>query len=299
MIGRDLKGYGKEYPVISWPGDALLAVSLVVEFEEGAERSPLYGDDGPETSPQPVRPQGSGRAWTIESTFEYGPRRGFWRLMDIFDKHDVKVTFFCSGAALEANPAAARSITQRGHEAAGHGYRWLPSYELSRGEEEEDIAKAIRAVHDTTGERPVGWHSRAPSVNTRELLVENGGFLYDSDSYSDDLPHFAQVNDQRFLTVPHSHDTNDEKFLPAPLVPGFTRPDQFFSTLKGTFDRLYDEGSKNPKMMTVGLHLRLSGRPPRAAQVDRFIRYARGFPRVWFARRVDIARWWLERYRDL
>ncbi len=299
MISRDLKGYGKDYPVITWPGDALLAVSLVVEFEEGAERSPLYGDDGPETSPQPVRSQGSERAWTIESTYEYGSRRGFWRLMDIFDKHDVKVTFFCSGAALESNPVAARRITDRGHEAAGHGYRWLPSYEFSRDEEKGDIGKAIQAIQSTSGERPVGWHSRAPSVHTRELLVENDGFLYDSDSYGDDLPYFAQVNGRRFLTIPHSHDTNDEKFLPAPLVPGFTRPDQFFSTLKDTFDRLYEEGSKNPKMMTVGLHLRLSGRPPRAAQVERFIRYARGYPRVWFARRVDIARWWLEHYPDL
>ena len=288
-----------DYPVIAWPDDARLAVSLVVDFEEGAERSPLYGDDGPEVSPQPVRPQGSGRAWTIESTFEYGPRRGFWRLADIFDKHGVKVTFFCSGAAVEANPAAARAITQRGHEAAANGYRWLPAYEMSRDEEMRDMGRAVQAVESATGQRPVGWHSRAPSVHTRKLLTENGGFLYDSDSYDDDLPHFAQVDDGRFLTIPHSHDTNDEKFLPAPLVPGFTRPDQFFSTLKGTFDRLYDEGSRNPKMMTVGLHLRLSGRPPRAAQVDRFIRYARGFPGVWFARRVDIARWWLEHYRDL
>ena len=166
MIGRDLKGYGMDYPVISWPGDALVAVSLVVEFEEGAERSPLYGDDGPEVSPQPVRPQGSGRAWTIESTFEYGSRRGIWRLMDIFDKHDIKATFFCSGAALEANPQAARSITQRGHEAAGHGYRWLPSYELSRDEEKADMERAVEAIQETSGQRPVGWHSRAPSVHT-------------------------------------------------------------------------------------------------------------------------------------
>ena len=179
---------------------------------------------------------------------------------------------------MEGNPIAARRITDGGHEIAGHGYRWLPSYEFSRDAQRADIAKAVEAIVSTSGERPLGWNSRAPSVHTRELLVEEGGFLYDSDSYSDDLPFFAQVNDRRFLTIPHSHDTNDEKFLPGPLVPGFTRPDQFFASLKATFDDLYAEGSKTPKMMSVGLHLRLSGRPPRAAQVDRFIQYAKGVP---------------------
>ena len=298
-MNRDLRGYGKTYPVISWPNDAVIAVSLVVHFQEGAERTPLYGDNGPELSAQPVRPAGSGRSWSVESIYEYGPRRGFWRLMRIFDKHDVKATFFCSGQAVEGNPIAARRITDGGHEIAGHGYRWLPSYEFTRDAQRDDIAKAVEAIVSTSGERPLGWNSRAPSVHTRELLVEEGGFLYDSDSYSDDLPFFAHVNDRRFLTIPHSHDTNDEKFWPGPLVPGFTRPDQFFASLKATFDDLYAEGSKNPKMMSVGLHLRLSGRPPRAAQVDRFIQYAKGFPGVWFARRVDIARWWLEHYGDL
>ena len=298
-MNRDLLGYGKTYPVISWPNDALIAVSLVVEFEEGAERTPLYGDDHAELSAQPIRPPGPGRSWQVESVYEYGPRRGFWRLMEIFEKHDVNVTFFCSGQALEGHPAAARKITEKGHEAAGHGYRWLPSYEFSRDGEKRDISKAVEAIQRCSGERPLGWNSRVPSVNTRELLVEDGGFLYDSDSYSDDLPYFAEVRGQRFLTIPYSHDTNDEKFWPAPLVPGFTRPDQFFSTLKATFDQLYAEAATNPKMMSVGLHLRLSGRPSRAAQIDRFIRYAKGFPRVWFARRIDIARWWLEHYSDL
>ena len=298
-MNRDLRGYGKTYPVISWPNDARIAVSLVVHFQEGAERTPLYGDNGPELSAQPVRPAGPGRSWNVESIYEYGPRRGFWRLMRIFDKHDVKATFFCAGQAMEGNPIAARRITDGGHEIAGHGYRWLPSYEFSRDEQRADIAKAVEAIVSTSGERPLGWNSRAPSVHTRELLVEEGGFLYDSDSYSDDLPFFAQVNDGRILTIPHSHDTNDEKFLPGPLVPGFTRPDHFFASLKATFDDLYAEGATNPKMMSAGLHLRLSGRPPRAAQVDRFIQYAKGFPGVWFARRVDIARWWLEHYCDL
>ena len=296
---RDLKGYGKTYPVITWPSDALIAVSLVVHFQEGAERSPLYGDASAELSQQPVRPAGAGRSWSVESLYDYGPRRGFWRLMEMFDKHDVKATFFCSGQALEANPIAARRITERGHEVAGHGYRWLPSYEFSRDEEKRDIDRAVGAILSTSEERPVGWNSRAPSVHTRKLLVKESGFLYDSDSYSDDLPFSAQVDGQRFLTIPYSHDTNDEKFWPGPLVPGFTRPDHFFSALKATFDDLYAEGSKNPKMMSVGLHLRLSGRPARAAPVDRFIRYAKGFPRVWFARRIDIARWWLEHYSDL
>ena len=293
-MGRDLRGYGGTYPAIRWPNDARIAISLVAHFEEGAEPEPLEGADHlpPGASPS----LGYYGILGAASMYEYGPRRGFWRLMEIFRRHQVKATFFACGMALERSPAAARKIAAQGHEVCGHGYWWRPSYEMSLEEERADIRRAVEAIEETTGQRPVGWNGRAPGVHTRELLVEHGGFIYDSDSYSDDLPYFVEVDGRRLLTVPYSLETNDEKFWPPPLVAGFTRPGHFFSTLKGTFDRLYAEGAFHPKMMSVGLHLRISGRPSRAGQVDRFIGYAKGFPGVWFARRVDIARWWLEHY---
>ena len=297
-LTRDVIGYGRDYPRIAWPDEARIAVSLVVHFEEGAERTPLEGDAEAESATEGVVTEGTRRDLMVESMYEYGPRRGFWRLMEILDRHGVKATFFCSGQALERNPVAAREITARGHEACGHGYRWIPSEGLGRAEERADIQHAVQAVHATTGERPLGWNSRVPSVQTRELLLEAGGFLYDSDSYADDLPYFVEVSGRRFLTIPYSLEINDEKFWSIPHVAGFTKPDDFFAVMQGTFDRLYAEGATHPKMMSVGIHLRIAGRPTRAGQVERFIRYAKGWPGVWFARRIDIARWWLERYAD-
>ena len=298
-LNRNLAGYGRRYPTIRWPDRARLAVSVVVHFEEGAERSPLEGDAYPELGNQPVAGTESKRNLTTESAYEYGPRRGFWRLLEVLRENDVKATFFCSGQALEKNPIAAREITANGHEACGHGYRWLPAYEFSRQGEKAEIRRAIEAIERAANQRPVGWNSRSPSVNTRELLLESGSFMYDSDSYGDDLPYFVEVSGQRWLTIPYSLETNDEKYLPSPFVPAFGIADHFFAVLKANFDRLYEEGSSHPKMMSVGLHLRHSGRPPRTRQVSNFIQYAKGFAGVWFARRVDIARWWLEHYSHL
>ena len=294
---RDLRGYGRERPAIRWPEGARIAVSLVTHFQEGAEGTFPEGESRPEPSSLP--PSESTTAYGREATYEYGPRRGFWRLMEIFRSHQVKATFFACGMALEQSPAAAREITAQGHEVSGHGYRWRPSYEMSLEEERADIRRAVEAIEEATGQRPVGWNSRAPGVHTRELLVEHGGFIYDSDSYGDDLPYFVEVDGRRFLTIPYSLETNDERFLPAPAVTGFASPDDFFDVLKDTFDSSYAEGATHPKMMSVGLRLRISGRPSRAGQVDRFIRYAKGFPGIWFARRIDIARWWLEHYGHL
>ena len=298
-LRRDLGGYGRQYPTIRWPDSSRIAVSVVVHFEEGAERTPLEGDAHPELGNQPVAGAETRRNLATESAYEYGTRRGFWRLLEILEKNDVKATFFCSGQALEKNPIAAQEITANGHEACGHGYRWLPSYEFSRQEEKVQIRRAVEAIERTTNQRTVGWNSRAPSAYTRELLVEDGSFIYDSDSYGDDLPYFVDLNGQRWLTIPYSLETNDEKYLPSPFVPAFGKPEHFFAVLKASFDRLYAEGSTHPKMMSVGLHLRHSGRPPRVRQVNDFIRYAKGFPGVWFPRRVDIARWWLEHYSHL
>lgn len=298
MVTRDLVGYGRSYPTVRWPDDARLAVSIAVHFQEGAERSVLDGDedtesaDGSSTAEGAVS-EGKRRDLQIESLFEYGPRRGVWRLIECFARNEVRVTFFCSGLALERNPVAAREIVARGHEVCAHGYRWVPQYAMSREEEKEHIGRAIQAIQVTTGERPLGWHSRAPGLHTRELLIEHG-LIYDSDSYGDDLPYFVNVNGKRFLTIPYTMDATDARFWSTPSLAGFTSPDDFFAVMKATFDRLYDEGARQPRMMSVGLHLRISGRPSRARQIERFIHYAKGFPGVWLARRLEIARWWLE-----
>ena len=276
-----------------WPDEARIAVSFVVHFEEGAERTPLEGDGHAELGTSPIEPSGNRRNLGVESLYEYGPRRGFWRLMEIFERTGIKVTFSCSGRALEQNRVAAREITLRGHEACGHGYRWVPYYSLSPNEERADIEKAISSITETTGQRPLGWHSRAATESTREHLSELG-FLYDSDSYDDDVPYLVRTSRGDLLTIPYAVDTSDEKFWPPPMVAGFSRPDHFFDVLKDAFDKLYEEGAESPRMMSVGMRLRISGRPSRASQVMRFIRYAKGHSDVWIPRRIDIARWWLE-----
>jgi peptidoglycan/xylan/chitin deacetylase (PgdA/CDA1 family) len=287
--------------VVGWPHDARIAISIVVHFEEGAESTPLNGDPLVENATEGIlidqvsQVGARRRDERIESMYEYGPRCGFWRLTDIFEACGVKVTFFCAGQAAERNPIVAREITTLGHEACGHGYRWLPYHAFSSDEEAEDIRKGLEAVERATGQRPLGWHSRAATPRTRSLLLEAGGIVYDSDSYGDDLPYFAKTDSgQCLLTIPYNTDVNDDKFWVPPPAAGFTNPDAFSSVMRATFDRLWAEGATHPKMMSVGLHQRISGRPARAKQIERFIHYARGFPGVWFARRVDIARWWLE-----
>jgi allantoinase len=292
---RDFVGYGKHPPKVAWPGNARIAVSLVVNFEEGAERTPLYGDAVVVTGEGNVVNERR-RDVQGESVFEYGSRIGVWRLLDLFDAYEVKTTFFACGMALENNPVAAREITVRGHEPVAHGYRYAPMYTFTREGEREQIRRAIEAFERTTGQRPLAWYSSGHSEHTRELVVEEGGFLYDCESYAEDLPYFVLVHGRKWLVVPYSLDTNDMKFR---LAPGYAQPDDFFANLRSAFDCLYDEGATHPKMMTVGLHARLSGRPARIEAVEEFIRYARSFSGVWFARRIEIARWWLEHYGDL
>jgi peptidoglycan/xylan/chitin deacetylase (PgdA/CDA1 family) len=298
-VARDLIGYGNQYPAVRWPGEARIAVSTVIHFEEGAESTPWNGDPRVENGTEGVfvdqvaQAEGGRRDERVESIYEYGPRCGYWRLAGLLDAYEVKATFFCAGQALERSPEVARDIPARGHEVCGHGYRWLPYHLLTPEEERADIRRAVEAIEKATGQRPLGWHSRSPTPHTRGFLIDEGGFLYDSDSYGDDLPYTVPVGGSEILTVPYNVDANDDKFWALPPVAGFTSPDDFFAVMAGTFDRLYAEGETHPRMMSVGLHLRISGRPGRARQIERFIRYARGFPRVWFARRVDIARWWL------
>ena len=288
---RDLVGYGRQRPTGTWPGGARLAVSIVVNFEEGAERN--VPDDGQQ---EPMIGEGlilahQGRDMYGESAYEYGSRVGVWRLLRIFDKHRVPVTFFASARALERNPDATRAIVESGHEICGHGYRWIESHHLTREEERADIRKAVDTVTRLTGTRPVGWASRGAGPHTRELLIEEGGFLYDSGAFNDDVPYVASVGAERILVVPYSRDVNDIRFWRGTLIVAR----HFREYMQTAFDLLYSESAESLRMMSVGVHCRISGVPGRAPALDDFIAYAKDLPGVWFARRADIARAWLQR----
>lgn len=291
---RDFVGYGRNVPKVQWPNDARIAVSLVINYEEGSEYSLLDGDSHHETNGEVPSPVPSNqRDLFNESFFEYGSRVGVWRLLDLFDKYQVKTTFFCCALALERNPEVAKEIVAQGHEVCGHGYRWEEYHRMDREGERQAIEKTVASLQQTTGQRPLGWFTRyGPSAHTRELVVEEGGFLYDSSALNDDLPYFVTANDNPWLVVPYSFETNDARFWRGSLV----SVGDFYEYLKDTFDCLYEEGQTRPKMMSVGLHCRIAGRPARSRAVQRFLQYAQGFPGVWFARRIDIARWWLEHY---
>ena len=228
-----------------------------------------------------------------ESFFEYGSRVGVWRLLNMFDKYKVNSTFFCCALALERNPDVASEVVKRGHEVCGHGYRWEEYHLMVEEEERDAIRKTVASLQQTTGQRPVGWFTRyGPSLNTRHLVAEEGGFIYDSAGLNDDLPYYDSVNGKPWLVVPYSMETNDARFWRGGLV----SISGFYEYLKDTFDCLYEEGQTHPKMMSVGLHCRIAGRPARSRAVERFLQYAQSFEGVWFARRDEIARWWLENY---
>jgi len=294
MENRDFIGYGENPPNIVWPNKAKIAISVVVNYEEGSEYSLLDGDTHHETNnevPSPV-PLNQ-RDLFNESFFEYGSRVGVWRLLNLFERYGVKTTFYCCAVALERNPEVARAIVERGHEVCGHGYRWQEYHSMDRDSELDSIRRTVESLERTTGVRPVGWFTRyGPSLNTRELVAGEEGFIYDSCSMNDDLPYFVRVNEVPWLVVPYSFETNDARFWRGGLV----SVNDFFEYLKDTFDCLYEEGQSFPKMMSVGLHCRITGRPARSRAVQRFLEYASGFPDVWFARRDEIASHWLSNY---
>jgi len=286
-IERDFVGYGRTPPVFDWPGGRRLAINLVVNYEEGSEYSYAFGDDRQEVSGEwGVKQFPNGvRNLATESFFEYGSRVGFWRLIDLFERHEVPATFGVCAVALERNPAAAQAIVAAGHEVNAHGYRWEEHFAMEREVERERIRLAIESIRQTTGERPYGWYCRtAPSVNTRELLVEEGGFVYDSDAYNDDIPYLVDVKGTPHVVVPYTGDVNDSHFWAA----GGYETD-FITYLKDTFDVLYEESVRFPRMMSVGIHMRIAGRPGRIKALDRFIRYAKARSGVWFATRLQIA----------
>jgi putative urate catabolism protein len=291
---RDLIGYGENPPDPKWPGGARVAVQIVMNYEEGSEYSIPDGDERSETYLTEVPGASLGpnkRDLIVESVYEYGSRAGFWRLMRIFKERDIPITVFGAALALERNPEAARAIRDAGYEVCSHGWRWVGFQDMSEEQERADMKRAIESIERTIGERPYGWYCRyAPSENTRRLVVEEGGFLYDSNSYDDDLPYWVKVSGKNHLVIPYTLDVNDMKFS---VPPGFTAPSGYFEYMKDTFDVLYREGKTQPKMMSVGLHTRLAGRPGRAAALERFLDYVLEHKRVWVCRRIDIAKHWI------
>lgn len=292
---RDLVGYGQVPPRVYWPNGARVAVSLVVNYEEGSEASFAAGDGRNEFIGEfgvPINAQGVGvRDYCTESIFEYGSRAGVWRLARAFDEYKVPCTFFACAAALELNPAVGEYIAQAGHEACAHGWRWEAPSSLTEAEEAERIRLAVESIRATCGNRPVGWFSRCtPSAQTRRLVVAEGGFIYDSDAYNDDLPYFVDVEGARHLIIPYTFVYNDMRFV----FPGFADPMSFFTYCRMGLDLLVLEGATHPRMMSIGLHPRWAGSAARAAALRNFIEYALDTGHVWFARREDIARWWID-----
>jgi len=294
---RDMVGYGANPPHPQWPGDARIALQIVMNYEEGSEYSIPDGDNHSETYlwEVPGASMGPGnRDLIVESVYEYGSRAGFWRLMRLFADRNIKITVFGAALALERNPEAAKAIVGAGYDICCHGWRWIGYHLLGEEEEREHIQRAIKSLIKTTGSRPLGWYCRyAPSLNTRSLIVEEGGFIYDSDAYNDDLPYWVEVEEKPHLVIPYTLDNNDMKFS---VAPGFNTGDDFFTYLKDAFDVLYEEGEIAPKMMSVGLHTRLAGRPGRTAALARFLDYVQKHDKVWICRRIEIAEHWIKHH---
>ena len=290
---RELVGYGEHPPKIAWKDGARVAVQIVINYEEGSEKTFPMGDGVNDVLHEiPFNLEGL-RDLAVESVYEYGSRAGIWRLFRVFDQAGVPITFFAAAVALERNPDVARKLAERGDEPAAHGYRWSNGFEMSREEEREAIRLAVESIERSTGTRPVGWYSREMSVRTRELVVDHGGFVYDSECYSDDLPYWTMVEGTPHLVVPYSLVVNDARFV---LAQGYGSPEHFLEYAKATLDRLRDDGDNVSRMMSIGLHSRFSGNPARADALARFIEYGQRFDDVWFARRIDIANTFRNQY---
>ena len=288
---RELAGYGEHPPRVRWEGDARVAVQIVINYEEGSEKTFAMGDGVNDSLYElPFALEGQ-RDLAVESMYEYGTRAGIWRILRVLDNAGIPVTWFAAAVALERNPAAAEKLARRGDEAAGHGYRWSNHFEMTRDEEREAIRRAVESIERTTGARPLGWYCREMSVNTRELVVEEGGFVYDSDSYNDDLPYWTRVLGRPHVVVPYGLVVNDARYV---LAQGFGSPEHFYAMAKANLDRLRNDGDDLPRMMSVGLHPRITGNPGRSDALARFIEYGQSLGDVWFARRIDIARRFIE-----
>ena len=292
---RDLIGYGATPPDPRWPGGARIAVSFVLNVEEGAENNVIYGDPASETflseivAAQPF----PDRHMSMESLYEYGMRAGVWRILRLFGQHDLPLTVFGVARALQSNPAVTQAIVEAGHEIACHGLRWISYQDMDVETERAHMAEAVRILTGLTGAPPAGWYTGRDSPRTRELVVEHGGFLYDSDSYADDLPYWTRVGERPHLVVPYTLDTNDMRFV---TPQGFNSGEQFLTYCRDAFDVLYEEGIDHPKMLSIGLHARVIGRPARFAALQRLIEHITSRDDVWVCRRSDIARHWIDTF---
>jgi len=296
---RDLIGYGGKPPKVRWPGSARVALQFVLNYEEGGENSILHGDKASEAFLSEIvgaAPLEGQRQMSMESIYEYGSRVGVWRILELFSRYKMPFTVYGVAMAMERNPAAVEALLKAGHEIASHGWRWINYQHVPEALEREHMQRAIEIHRKLTGERPLGWYTGRTSPNTRKLVVQDGGFVYDADDYSDDLPwydtRYRDKSGKPQLVVPYTLDANDMRFA---TPQGFNSGDQFFAYLKDAFDVLYEEGHRSPRMMSVGLHCRLAGRPGRLASLERFLKHVRG-KKVWIARRIDIARHWLKHH---
>jgi allantoinase len=292
---RDLIGYGRNPPHAHWPGESRLALQIVLNYEEGGENCVLHGDENSEGFLNEIigSPTFPMRHMTVESIYEYGSRAGFWRLMRLFESRRIPITVLGVSMALERNPEAVAAMLEGRHEIACHGLRWVSYQQMDEETERRHMREAVAIIKRLTGSAPLGWYTGRDSPNTRRLVVEHGGFLYDSDSYADDLPYWVEVGGKQHLVVPYTLEANDMRFN---MYQGFNSGDQFYAYLRDTFDVLYAEGTDRPKMMSVGLHCRLAGRPGRFAALQRFLDHVQKHDKVWICRRLDIARHWHARH---
>src|SRR5258706_793253 len=293
---RDMRGYGREPPHPHWPNDARIAVQFVLNYEEGGENCVLHGDAGSEQflSEMFNPPSFPARHMSMESIYEYGSRAGVWRILREFEARSLPLTVFSVAMALERHPDLVRAFLELGHEIAGHGWRWISYQDVDEATEREHLRKAVSIIERLTGSRPAGWYTGRDSPHTRRIVADFGGFEYDSDYYGDDLPFWTRVERSDggvvpHLIVPYTLDANDMRFA---LPQGFAIGDDFFNYLRDSFDVLYAEGEQRPKMMSVGMHCRLLGRPGRLRALQRFLDHIQSHDKVWVCRRVDIARHW-------
>lgn len=289
---RNLIGYADQIPQANWPGGARIAVQFVLNYEEGGENCILHGDLASETFLSEIigaRAYEGMRHPSMESIYEYGSRAGFWRIYKLFHDRQIPITIFGVAMALERNPRAVEAMLKADFEICSHGWRWIDYQFMDKELEREHMQRAIEIIERLTGNKPKGWYTGRNSPNTRDLLIEQGGFVYDADDYSDDLPFWVKVQGQDHLVVPYTLDTNDMRFA---SPQGFNSGEQYFQYLKDAFDVLYAEGASTPKMLSIGLHCRIVGRPARFAALQRFVAYVQQHQDVWLCRRIDIAEHW-------
>ena len=292
---RDMIGYGSRKIKVKWPNNARIALQIVLNYEEGGEQCVLHGDKTSEVflseiiGAKPIK----GRHLNMESIYEYGSRRGFWRLHKLFQDKKIPITIFGVAMALERNPEVCEAIKNGNYEIACHGWRWIDYQNVKKSTEKKDMKLAIKTIKKIFGKKPLGWYTGRCSPNTLNLVIDNGGFLYCSDTYSDDLPYWIKKGNKKQLMVPYTLDNNDMRFA---TNQGFNSGEQFYNYLKDSFDALYEEGKTSPKMMSVGLHCRLIGRPGRIQSLKKFLNYISKFKDIWICKRVDIAKHWIKNY---